>query len=119
LEMLNAGLIKTVVVDSHKATFWKQIFPKLVVHADVALRSGGEIAWAVRRDSPKLKAELNAFIKTHGEDSAFGKAVSRKYLKDTRYVRNAASDAEIKKFLTLVKFFRKYGDRYGMDWMLM
>jgi membrane-bound lytic murein transglycosylase MltF len=119
LEMLNAGLIKTVVVDSHKAAFWKQIFPKLVVHADVALRSGGRIAWAIRKDSPKLKAELNAFIKTHGENSAFGNTVLRKYLKDTRYVKNAASDAEIRKFLALIGLFRKYGDQYGMDWMLM
>ena len=119
LEMLNAGLIKTVVMDSHKAAFWKQIFPKVVVHADVALRSGGQIAWAIRKDSPKLKAELNAFIKTHGEKSAFGKTVLRKYLQDTRYVKNAASDAEIRKFLALVALFRRYGDRYGMDWMLM
>jgi membrane-bound lytic murein transglycosylase MltF len=119
LEMLNAGLIKTVVVDSHKAAFWKQIFPKLVVHGDVALRTGGQIAWAIRKGSPKLKAELNAFIKTHGENSAFGKTVLRKYLKDTRYVKDAASEAEMRKFRSLVGLFRKYGDQYGMDWMLM
>src|SRR5678815_5823944 len=71
------------------------------------------------RDSPRLKAELNAFIKTHGENSAFGNTVLRKYLKDTRYVKNAASDAEIRKFLALIGLFRKYGDQYGMDWMLM
>src|SRR5262249_59407372 len=68
LEMLNAGLIKTVVVDSHKATFWKQIFPKLVVHADVALRSGGGIARAGRGGRPQPQAEGNAVIhKTPGE----------------------------------------------------
>ena len=36
LEMLNAGLVKIVVVDSHKANFWKQVFPKLALHPDVA-----------------------------------------------------------------------------------
>jgi membrane-bound lytic murein transglycosylase MltF len=101
--MLNA----TVVVDSHKAAFWKQIFPKLEVHADVALRTGGQIAWAIRKDSPQLKAELNGFIRTHRENSEFGKAVLRKYLKDTRYVKNAASDAEMRKFRALVGLFRK------------
>jgi membrane-bound lytic murein transglycosylase MltF len=119
LEMLNAGLIQTVVVDSHKAAFWKQIFPKLVVHADVALRSEGQIAWAIRKGSPKLKAELDAFLKTHGENSAFGRTVLRKYLKDTRYVKDAASDAEMRKFRSMIGLFRKYGNRYGMDWMLM
>src|SRR5262245_907081 len=119
LEMLNAGLIETVVVDSHKAAFWKQIFPKLVLHADVALRTGGQIGWAIRKGSPQLKGELDAFIKTHGEHSAFGKTVLRKYLKDTRYVKNAASEAEMKKFRALIGLFRKYGNQYGMDWMLM
>nr|VXZ89814.1 membrane-bound lytic transglycosylase F [Klebsiella pneumoniae] len=28
LEMLNAGLIPLIVVDQHKALFWKQVFPK-------------------------------------------------------------------------------------------
>ena len=119
LEMLNAGLIQTVVVDSHKAAFWKKIFPKLVVHADVALRSGGQIAWAIRKGSPKLKAELDAFLTTHGQNSAFGRTVLRKYLQDTRYVKNAASEAEMRKFRSMIGLFRKYGNQYGLDWMLM
>ena len=44
LEMLNAGLIPLIVVDKHMADFWKQIFPKLTVHDNVAVRTGGEIA---------------------------------------------------------------------------
>jgi membrane-bound lytic murein transglycosylase MltF len=119
LEMLNAGLVKIVVVDSHKAIFWKQVFPKLVLHPDVAVRTGGQIAWAIRKSSPQLKAELNAFVKTHGEKSEFGRVTFRKYLQNTKYVKNAASDEEMRKFRALIGLFRKYGDRYGMDWMLM
>ncbi len=52
LEMLNAGLIPLIVVDQHKALFWKQVFPKIQVHDNVVLREGGDIAWAVRKDSP-------------------------------------------------------------------
>ena len=119
LEMLNAGLIKLVVVDSHKATFWRQIFPKIVLHPEVAVRTGGNIAWAIRKDSPQLKAELDGFIRTHGEKSAFGRTVLHRYLRDTRYVKNAASEAELQKFRGLIAIFRKYGDQYGMDWILM
>ncbi len=36
LEMLNAGLISLIVVDSHKAAFWQKIFPKIEVHDDIA-----------------------------------------------------------------------------------
>src|SRR4030095_7335163 len=119
LEMLNAGLVKIVVVDSHKANFWKQVFPKLALHPDVAVRTGGQIAWAIRKDSPQLKAELNAFVKTHGEKSQFGRITFRKYLQSTRYVKDAASEEEMRKFRARIFLFRKYGDRYGMDWMLM
>jgi membrane-bound lytic murein transglycosylase MltF len=119
LEMLNAGLIKLVVVDSHKAAFWRQIFPKIVVHPGLAVRTGGSIAWAIRKGSPKFKAELDDFVRTHGEKSAFGRTVLQRYLRDTRFVKEAASDVEMRKFRAVVGLFRKYGDRYGMDWMLM
>ena len=119
LEMLNSGLIKLLVVDSHKARFWKQVFPDLTLHEDVAVRSGGSIAWAIRDNSPKLKAELNEFVRKHGQGTAFGSEIFRRYLKSTKYVKNATSSEEIKKFRELVQFFRQYGDQYSMDWMLM
>jgi len=59
LEMLNAGLVALIIVDKHKADFWKQIFPKLTVHDNVTVRTGGEVAWAIRKDSPQLMATLN------------------------------------------------------------
>lgn len=119
LEMLNAGLIKFVVIDSHKAGLWQQVFPKLKVHADIAVREGGAIAWAVRKDSPALKAELDAFATKHGLNTAFGNETLRRYLKSTRYVKNAAADAEMRKFRATVELFRKYGDRYDLDWLPM
>ncbi|MCU0593413.1 MAG: lytic transglycosylase F, partial [Desulfobacterales bacterium] len=119
LEMLNSGLIKLLVVDNHKARFWKQIFPKLILHEDVFVRTGGSVAWAIRDNSPQLKAELNDFVKKHGKGTAFGSEIFRRYLKSTKYVKSATNSEEIKKFKELVQFFRKYGDQYGMDWMLM
>jgi len=119
LEMQSAGLIPVLVVDSHKAEFWKQVFPKLVLHPDVAVRTQGEIAWAIRKNSPKLKAELDAFSATHGKGTVFGNEVFRRYLKSTRYVKSATAEAELKKFRGLIAYFRKYGDQYGLDWMLM
>jgi membrane-bound lytic murein transglycosylase MltF len=119
LEMLNAGLIGILLVDSHKAEFWRQIFPDIVLHPDVALRTGGEIAWAVRKGCPKLRAELDAFSATHKEGTAFGNELFRRYLKSVKYVKNAASEAEIKKFGELKSYFQNYGDGYKLDWILM
>ncbi len=117
LEMLSAGLIKVMVVDSHKAQFWSQIFPKIVLHPDAAVRSGGVIAWAFRENSPQLKAELDAFIEKH-RSGVLGRELFRRYLKSTKYVKDAASDAERKKFEQTVQIFRKYGEQYRVDYVL-
>jgi membrane-bound lytic murein transglycosylase MltF len=119
LEMLNAGLIKILVVDDHLANFWKQIFPNIVLHPEVKLRTEGDIAWAIRKNSPQLLAEVNSFIKTHGKGTAFGNTLLQKYLKTTKFVKNAGSEAERKKFFDLVSIFKKYSDQYKVDDLLM
>jgi len=119
LEMLNAGLVKILVVDEHIALFWKQIFPNIVLHQDVKVRNEGDIAWAIRKNSPKLVAELNSFIERHGKGTMFGNIVLQRYLKQTKFVKNAASDAERKKFLDLVSIFKEYSDQYHVDALLM
>ncbi len=119
LEMLNAGLIKILIVDDHIATLWKQVFPKITLHEDIKVRSGADIAWAFRKNSPQLMAELNQFIKTHGKGTMFGNMMFQRYLKQTKFVKNAGSEAERKKFFDLVHFFQKYSEEYKVDTLLM
>jgi len=119
LEMVNAGLLPAIVVDNFLAQFWKQVFPNIVVHDDVALRTGGELALAIRKNSPGLAAEMNKFIARQGLDSAFGAIMNKRYLLSTKFVKNATSEEERRKFMTLVQLFRKYGDRYKFDYLLM
>jgi membrane-bound lytic murein transglycosylase MltF len=85
----------------------------------VVVRSEGAIAMAVRKNSPKLLAVLNPFVKANKEGTLFGNEILRKYLKNTNYAKNATSDAEIKKFRALVELFKKYGDKYDLDYVLM
>ena len=119
LEMLNAGLIAIIIVDKHKADFWKQIFPQLTVHDTVAVRTGGEVAWAMRKGSPQLKATLDDFVTRHKVGTATGNQLLTRYLKNVKYVKNAASEEERKKFLALLQYFQTYGDQYDVDWLLM
>lgn len=119
IEMLNAGLIPLIVVDRHKALFWKQVFPKIEVHENIVLRDNASIAWAVRKDDPQLLAMLNTFIKDNGQGSTLGNTLLLRYLKDAKYVKNAAAEKERRKFLTMVELFKKYGERYDVDWLLM
>lgn len=119
LEMANAGLVRIVVADRYLARLWRSAFPAITIRDDLRINTGGDIAFAVRPGSPKLKAELDAFLKTHGQGTLFGNVTLNKYLVDTRWVRNATTEAELAKFTQLVELFRRYGDRYRIDWLLM
>jgi membrane-bound lytic murein transglycosylase MltF len=119
LEMVNAELLPAVIVDDYLARFWKKVLPNLVLHETVALRSGGSLGIAVRKNNPELKAAINRFMGEYGLGSAFGNQVERRYLSNTTYARNAASQAERKKFLAVVQLFRKYSERYDVDFLLM
>ena len=119
LEMVNAGLIPATVVDSYLADYWKQVLTELTVHSGLTLRTGGNLAVAIRKNSPKLAAALNAFIADHGLNSVAGRVLNKKYLQNTSYVKNATADAERKKLVDTVELFRKYGDQYSFDYMLM
>jgi membrane-bound lytic murein transglycosylase MltF len=119
LEMVNAGLAKVTIVDRYLANFWRQIYTKMAIHEDLVLREQGDIAFAIRQNSPHLKAQLDAFMKSHRRGSTFGNVVLQKYLKDTRWVKEATSPAELEKFDRLVTLFRKYGGQYDIDPLLM
>jgi membrane-bound lytic murein transglycosylase MltF len=119
LEMTSAGLVPIVIVDRHVADFWKTVFPAITVHDDVAIRTGDEIAWAIRKNSPLLKAALDDFVTRNKVGTSNGNTILQRYLKNQKYVKNAGSDTERKKFEALVQIFQKYGAKYDVDWVLM
>ena len=119
LEMVNAGLVTATIADDYIARFWKQIFPKLELHADVAVRTGGRIGWMMRKGSPQLKTEANELLARYPKGSARRNQILNKYLKSTKWVRAATSKEGIAKFEQTVAFFRKYGDKYDIDYLLI
>ncbi|MBW2056351.1 MAG: lytic transglycosylase F [Deltaproteobacteria bacterium] len=119
LEMVNAGLIPMIIMDSHKAHFWAQVFDKIEVRSDIAVREGGRIAWAFRKKSPKLRAVVNEFVKGHKKGTLIGNILLKRYLKSTRYVKNSTSEQEMKKFNSMVEYFKKYAGEYGFDYLMI
>jgi membrane-bound lytic murein transglycosylase MltF len=91
LEMVNAGLVPATVVDEHIANLWSQVFDQIEVHRDVALRTDGEVAWAIRKDAPELKALVNRFITTYGRGTTFGNVLFKKYFGNAQYLKRSAS----------------------------
>jgi membrane-bound lytic murein transglycosylase MltF len=119
LEMTNAGLVKIAVADDYLARFWKAIYPRIELHPELVVRHDGDIAFAIRKNSPMLKAVLDDFTRTHRVGTLFGNVALQKYLQQTRWAENAMTPGEMQKFNTLVGLFRKYGDEYQIDWLLM
>jgi membrane-bound lytic murein transglycosylase MltF len=119
LEMVNAGLVPITVVDDYLAEFWQQVFTSATPHKDIALRTGGEIAVAVRKGNPKLKAAGDDWIRKNGLGTAFGNVLNKRYLQSTGYASSATSEAERRKFRELVALFQKYSGQYDLDFLLM
>ncbi len=119
LEMMNAGLVPLVVVDDHKARFWARIFRYIKPHPEIVVGAGGDIAWAMRKNSPLLKREVDDFVEKHRVGTTFGNIVLRKYFENVQWVKQATSGAALRRFQQVVALFRKYSDRYDMDYLLM
>ena len=119
LEMLNAGLFGIAVVDDYKLDVWSKIYPKIKARPDLAVNTGGELAWAMRPNSPQLKTALDAFVKTHRQGTTFGNTLLKRYLGSTKFVAEARSPEEMKKFQAVIDMFRKYAGQDHVDFLLM
>jgi membrane-bound lytic murein transglycosylase MltF len=118
LEMLNAGLIPATTSISYRAQLWSKAFPNLVVTPAI-LKDDGQMAWAMRKGSPQLKAVIDDFVRTHALGSSFGNTMMKRYATDTKWVKNSTSQAEMEKFESYVVFFKKYAAEYNFDYLML
>jgi len=119
LEMVNAGLIGITVVDRYAALLWSKILPKLRVHEEALVNEGGDVGWLIRKGSPELKQEIDEFAKGHGQGTLLGNTLIKKYSGSTRFLTDARSSEATKRYTQVVDLFRKYGDQYSLDYLLM
>jgi membrane-bound lytic murein transglycosylase MltF len=133
LEMLNAGLVEAVVVDDWKARIWAQVLPKIKVNDGAVVRSGGLVGWAIRKDSPKLQELVSEFyanvIKKQEIVSEFYANVIKKqnllearkkrYFSRARQLKDPTASAGWKRFEQTLALFRKYGDKYAFDPLML
>lgn len=117
--MVNAGLLPITVMNDWTAKLWSKFLTGMQLHSDIVLNSGGVFAWAVRKNSPKLLGAVNDFLKTHRQGTAFGNQLVAKYTASTYMLRQAISPEGMKRFEQTSEIFRKYSDKYGMDYLLM
>ena len=119
LEMVGAGLLPMVVMDDFKARLWVNVIDGLSLRDDLAVQSGQNIAWAMRKNSPLLKAEIDAFAQTHRQGTLMGNILVNRYLKDTSWVKNALDPGERNRFDNTVNLFKQYATQYGFDYLMV
>ena len=119
LEMVNAGLIKITIADDYLANFWSQVLPKIVAREDLAIATGGNIGWALRRDATGLKEPVDRFVKANRAGSLLGNTLINRYLKNTKYVKNALAGKDRERYAEIIHFFRKFGDQYDFDSLMI
>ena len=116
LEMLNSGLFDFTVVDSWKAKLWAGTLPKIKVRDDVVLRSGGTVGWAVRKQSPKLQAEIEGFYKVASSQGLMASRLAAYQENLKEMSKNSSGQARFGQTLAL---FRKYGKQYSFDPLML
>jgi len=119
MEMLNAGLLEAIVVDDWKVKMWAQILPKIKVNEQVAVREGGKIGWAIRKDSPKLKGEMLDFYQTFLKKQGTLAQRLRQYMLRIKQIKDPTATAEWKRFEETLALFDKYGQKYNFDPLML
>jgi membrane-bound lytic murein transglycosylase MltF len=119
LELVNSGAVARTICDSHIAKAWSKVFTDIRIYPDVAVRKGGQIAWAVRKNNPQLKASLNQFIRSHRKGTLLGNIYFSRYYEKTTWISNPLRGGTGKQMKTIIPLFKKFARRYGFDWRLI
>jgi membrane-bound lytic murein transglycosylase MltF len=120
LQMVGSGMFDHTVTDDKLATLWARALPSLRVDAGACIREGSDLAWAVRKESPGLRAALDDLAIHRADRTHSGVAESiRRYLGDPKRLRNALEPGATQKKKNLRPFFVEAGDRYGLDWLFL
>jgi len=119
LDLVAAGALPAAIIDSHMAALYTKIINGLAIHDDLVINEGGEIAWAVRKNSPELMASLNGFIKGSAKGTLLGNMLFNRYFKDTKRVENAMADEPAERLRETIGLIKRYATEYDFDAILI
>ena len=119
LQMVNAGLIPATATTKEKAELWSKVLDHVQPHPELVIASGTQLAWVMRKNNPQLKQLIDEFVQSHAAGTSFGNTLLRRYLQNTKWVKDATSEKEMKKFQTQVALFQKYAGEYNFDYLML
>ena len=118
LELMSAGVIGITIMDELLAELWTPVFDGVAPRVDLVVEEGSQLAFAFRKNSPRLAAAVNEFIR-ETRDSGFARDVDLRYLQQLTWIKGPSSTAERRKLDSVIPVFLKYGERYDLDPLLL
>ena len=119
MEMLDAGLLSLIVVDDWKAKMWSQILPNIKVRNELILRDDARTGWVVRKNSLGLAAEIEDFHKNWVSKNGVVNYRLVQSMKRVKQLQDPTKSSEWKRFESTLDLFKKYGDKYGFDPLML
>lgn len=119
IQMVNAGIIPATVSNQPRADLWAKVLPNVKSHPELAVASGLNMSWVMRKNNPQLKQLVDDFAQDHGLGSSFGNTLLRRYLQNTKWITNSTSAAELQKFNEYAEYFKKYSAQYNFDYLMI
>ena len=119
MEMLDAGLLQILVVDDWKARMWAPVLPKVTVRTDLVLRADAKTGWAIRKDSPRLAAEIDDFFRNWAIKQGVTAYRMSAYMKRVKELKDPTDTAEYRRFTATLALFEKYGRQYNFDPLML
>ncbi|MGD8116336.1 transglycosylase SLT domain-containing protein [Vibrio sp. TRT 29B02] len=119
IEMVNQGHVPATVLDSHKSELWLKVMENIQIHSSLPLRTDGEVAWAMRQQSPQLAAFVNQYLKDYRSGTLLGNVIYAKYLDNTNWLKRILNPNHINKLDSLSPIFDLYSEQYRFDSLMI
>ena len=117
LEMVHAGIFELTVCDGYKAELWAEVLTEITPRRDLVVHAGGELAWAVRRESPELLANLNEFVGQARKGTLLGNILIKRYFKSTRWIEDPGDPESAERLERYAVWIQELAAEYDFDWL--
>jgi len=77
------------------------------------------MGWGIRKNSPKLLAELNEFHAYYAKKQGGIPALQRQYMASIKSMKNATATEDHRRYRELIEVFNKYGKQYNFEPMML
>ncbi len=118
LAIVSEGLVPYMVLDHRKMDLWQDVYRGAVPYPNLAIDTGGEIAWVLRKNSPQLLDIVSSFSLAQQNAPVDMAALRKSTEKEVVRFLNLEEE-NIQKFVQLYPLFSKVGAEYNIPPLML